>query len=359
MHKIALVEKNNKLDLSYLEGSNCQVISSDYTVPSAKIRIDYSGICGSDIHLIHNPITNLKLPKILGHEASGTILEFYSQSQQDIYDFKVGDFVAINPLISCGICKMCKRGKPNLCLNRKLLGSDIDGLFQENIIVPLSNLLPLKSLRDKRLGALLEPMAVAVHSVKLAMRYSLKSGDDFLIIGAGKIALFISLVLKKWAKPNSITVVGLNKDIKSRLPIFNEIGVKTYTQEFIFNEHSADGYLSYFRKKYHFVFEASGSEDGIKTAMNSLESEGNLIAVGLSESEVKIDVNDIVRRELRYIGSDGYVESDLEDALSLLSDSTVKVDWIKVAEPMECSEAFKAYEDSEVMFILFNFSKDS
>ena len=98
---------------------------------------------------------------------------------------------------------------------------------------------------------------------------------------------------------------------------------------------------------------------GIKTAMNSLESEGNLIAVGLSESEVKIDVNDIVRRELRYIGSDGYVESDLEDALSLLSDSTVKVDWIKVAEPMECSEAFKAYEDSEVMFILFNFSKDS
>ena len=354
MLKILLIGNSHLREITCVDSPNDRN-DVEYSTPSAKVKIDYSGICGSDIHIIHGSRPYDKLPIILGHEASGTVLEIPASLNQNSSNFNSGDQVAINPLISCGICKMCKQGKTNLCLNRKLLGSDTDGLLQENAIVPLSNLLRLDGLADKRLAALTEPLAVAVHSVKIAKEFGLNSGEHILLFGAGKISLFISLVLRKWIKPQSITVIGLDKDIKVRFPIFRENGITTYSFNQLFRKEVGKLDFSYFNGKYRTVFEVSGSEEGMSAALNSLESGGSLIAVGLAESEFKIDTNSIVRRELKLIGSDGYVKSDLEDAISLISGGLVKGEWIKVIDPKKCKEAFLEYENSEVMAALFKF----
>lgn len=326
-----------------------------FPTPSAKVEINYSGICGSDIHIIHRSRLYPKHPRILGHEACGTVNKILAGLYQGHQNLSEGNFVAINPIISCGSCKMCKQGKTNLCLNRILLGSDIDGLLQENVIVPLNNLFAIDNLPDKRLGALIEPLAVAVHSVKIAEEFGLESDEDILLFGAGKISLFISLVLKERVKPQSITVIGLNKDIKVRLPIFRECGINTYTFDQLFEKEGGKLDLSYFEGIYKTVFEVSGSEDGIKAAIKSLESGGSLIAVGLAESEAKIDTNCIVRRELRFVGSDGYIKSDFEYAISLIKEGLIKREWIEIIDPKECKEAFLKYENSEAMAIMFKF----
>jgi D-arabinose 1-dehydrogenase-like Zn-dependent alcohol dehydrogenase len=78
----------------------------------------------------------------------------------------------------------------------------------------------------------------------------------------------------------------------------------------------------------------------MRAALNSLESGGSLMSVGLAESDLKLDINCIVRKELKLIGSDGYIKSDLENAISLISGGLVKGEWIKVIGPKKCKEAF-------------------
>lgn len=235
---------------------------------------------------------------------------------------------------------MRKQGKTYLCLNRILLGSDKDVLLQENLIVPPSNLLRLDGLADKCLLALTVPLSVAVHSVKIAKEFGLNSDEYILLFGTEKISPFISLVLKKWIKPLSITVIGLDKYFKARFPIFRENGMTTYSFNPFFRKEVGKLDFYYFKRIYQIVFEVSGSEEWMRAALNSLESGGSLMSVGLAESDLKLDINCIVRKELKLIGSDGYIKSDLENAISLISGGLVKGEWIKVIGPKKCKEAF-------------------
>ncbi|MEM3191888.1 MAG: alcohol dehydrogenase catalytic domain-containing protein [Candidatus Parvarchaeota archaeon] len=356
MSRIVLEKKNNSFGISCVEYQN-KVYEIGFSIPSAKVRIDYSGICGSDIHAIHmgESCNASKFPRILGHEACGTILKIFEGEHDASVPFKEGVTVVINPIISCGKCEECKAGKTNLCLNRKLLGFDLDGLMQENVIIPIDNLIILPSSVEKILGALTEPLAVAVHSVMIAKDFGLKSGQNILLFGAGKISLFISLVLKKLYKPIDITIIGLDKDAEVRFPILQENGIHTYTFDQVFMENGEIKNSKYTERKFPIVFEVSGSESGMKGALNSVKNGGVIIAVGLAESDVKIDTSILVRRELKLVGSDGYVKEDLENAISLLSEGIVSKEWVSIFDPRKCIDAFLNYENSKAMAILFKF----
>ncbi len=350
------MEKDKSFELDCSESFNHKSVL-DHSVPSARVKINYSGICGSDVHTIHGMgfHTKLKNPKVLGHEASGTILEICGSFNDSDPTLKKGDHVTINPIISCGKCEMCKEGKTNLCLNRKLLGSDVDGLLQEIVTVPLNNISKLDSSVELSLGALTEPLAVAVHTVKIASENGLEPGQDVLIFGAGKISLFISLVLKKLMNPKTITVIGLNKDVEFRFPIFNENGIVTYTFNQLFGRNGEVLDHASVKGKYNVVFEVSGSENGISGAFSYTRNRGNIIAVGLTESDIRFNSNILVRKEFKLIGSDSYLRDDFEDAISFISNGMIKVEWVKFYDVEKCKDAFLKYENSEVMAILFNF----
>jgi L-iditol 2-dehydrogenase len=129
---------------------------------------------------------------ILGHEFSGTVAEPPAGSSR----FHRGDPVAILPLIPCGRCPGCRAGEPFHCTGYSFLGSRIDGGFAEYCAVPEANLFPLPPGVDLRVGAFIEPIAVALHAVR---RSGFWPGQSALVLGAGSIGILIGLWLRVFA----------------------------------------------------------------------------------------------------------------------------------------------------------------
>ena len=181
-----------------------------------KVKIAYAGICGTDPLILDGEIAKssrqdgaIGRPKtgnpkrdnimgremrngvrILGHEASGTIVKIGSEIRGD---FKVGQHVAMNYKSTCGSCYYCTNGMAHFCERLGPLSGVMAeyAVFKENIVFPLPHDLPLD------IGAFLEPVSIAVHTLDIA---HLKIGDSVIITGAGPIGLLImQLAIKSGA----------------------------------------------------------------------------------------------------------------------------------------------------------------
>ena len=130
-----------------------------------KIAVSYCGICGTDLHIFHGHMDQrIKVPQVIGHEMSGTIIDVGSQVQ----NWNPGDRVTVRPLDPCNTCPACNAGHSHICQNLKFLGIDTPGAMQSVWTVPAHTLHRLPSDLSLRTGALIEPMAVACHDVRLA-----------------------------------------------------------------------------------------------------------------------------------------------------------------------------------------------
>lgn len=155
-----------------------------------KIRIKYSGVCGSDIAIFRGKHPRAKAPLILGHECIG-VIDSVCECKSDL---KVGDRVIVYPLISCGQCKPCRTGIPHVCQTLKLIGIDTDGAMAEYICVNESSVLKIEDSLSDFAAALVEPLAVVVHALHRARFQYL---DTTVIMGAGPIGLLTAIVLRK------------------------------------------------------------------------------------------------------------------------------------------------------------------
>jgi L-iditol 2-dehydrogenase len=157
------------------------------------LKITSVGICGSDVHYynegrIGNQVVSE--PTIMGHEFSAHIL----QCGDGVDQARIGQLVTVDPAIPCGMCELCLQGYPNLCPNVKFCGTPpIDGVFSEYAVMPAVNCIPLPDGFSPDEGALLEPLGVALQSVRLA---HLQPGDTATVLGAGPIGLLIGAVAK-------------------------------------------------------------------------------------------------------------------------------------------------------------------
>lgn len=152
------------------------------------------GICGSDLHnYLFGQIGDTVIggPLVLGHEAAGRIAALGPGTDKAFY---VGQSVAIDPAIHCGVCERCEEGNPNLCINVKFMGLwPQHGALREQMIHPASACIPLPESIGPVAGALLEPLGVALHAIRLA---KIKLGDDVLITGCGAIGLLLIRLAK-------------------------------------------------------------------------------------------------------------------------------------------------------------------
>ena len=145
-----------------------EVVDVDDPGDGATVTIAGSGICGSDLHLLgFGP-----MPVTLGHEFAGRLDD--------------GTPVAVEPLVPCDGCERCERGDYHLCADVTLIGSSADGGMAEAIAVPERCLVPLASDLDPADAGLVEPLAVAVHGLRLA---GLGPGARVTVIGGGSIGL--------------------------------------------------------------------------------------------------------------------------------------------------------------------------
>ena len=155
-----------------------------------QIRVHYCGVCGSDVHLFQQ---GLPAPNILGHEFSGVIEEVGSAVTQ----WKPGDAVASTPGNPCGECPWCRMGQPQVCdfgIQKGYGVGNVPGAMAEYIVVNASSPRKLPEGVGLRKAALTEPLAVALHGVRISR---MRLGDNVLVLGCGTIGLFTTLVLAR------------------------------------------------------------------------------------------------------------------------------------------------------------------
>lgn len=151
------------------------------------LQIKRIGICGSDIHVWHGTHPFTSYPVTQGHEASCEIVKI----GKNVKNLAVGQKVTIQPQLTCGKCYPCRHGKYNLCEELKVLGFQAVGLASEYFAAPAGLIVPLPDSVSFDEGALIEPLAVAVHAVRKAGEIK---GKDIAVIGAGPIGNLVAQV---------------------------------------------------------------------------------------------------------------------------------------------------------------------
>jgi len=158
-----------------------------------QVRIEAVGVCGSDLHAYSeggvggNPNV---YPMLLGHEPAGRIVK----TGAGVTGLAAGDRGALEPALYCYHCEFCLSGHHNVCANIRFLSTPHHpGFFRELVNLPVANFLPIPSGMSFNEAALAEPLAIAIHSVRLA---SIRPGETVVVIGAGPIGLLTIAALR-------------------------------------------------------------------------------------------------------------------------------------------------------------------
>jgi len=156
-----------------------------------RIRVHKTGICGTDLHIYNWDAwaqRNIAVPRIIGHEFVGEIIEIGA----DVEGYAVDDRVTAEGHIACGLCRNCRAGKRHLCRKAIGIGGGRDGAFAEFIVMPASNLWKIHDDISSDVAAIMDPFGNAVHT---ALSYDL-IGEDVLITGAGPIGIMATAVCR-------------------------------------------------------------------------------------------------------------------------------------------------------------------
>ena len=183
------------------------------------IQVKASGICGVDVLIYEWAIGKtfpVKTPLILGHEASGIIVDLGKQVER----LKIGDRVTVESMIGCGKCHNCQQGLTNLCsLHWEHIGITMNGCFAEYFKAPMEIVHPLPENVSFESGAFVEPLSIVVNMFD-RIRFTL--GNTIAIIGPGTLGLLAIQAARSYGA-SQIIVLGLEKD-ERRLLKAREIG---------------------------------------------------------------------------------------------------------------------------------------
>jgi len=278
------------------------------------VRVGACGICGTDLHIIDGDSPLARYPVIPGHEFAGEVVALgYDIAQSNgngEANITVGSRVAIDPNLYCGHCDFCRTGHENLCLNYAALGVTTNGGIAQCVAVPMSSAYLLPDTMSLREGALIEPVSCAVHGM-----HSLnpRSGDTFLIVGAGTMGLLLlQLALRGGA--SRVAMVDVNMQ---RLASAEELGAtRTYKD---IERALADESLGF-----NCVIDATGVPAVIENAFMAVKRGGKFMVFGVASNEARISLSPfrIYNDEITILGSMAILFS-FQAALDLISSGVI------------------------------------
>lgn len=313
----------------------------------ALIRVNYCGICGTDIHVLHGKHPTATFPVIPGHEFVGELVDFKGNTQ-----LERGALVVAQPVFSCGHCEPCAKGQSNVCQSLKIHGCHVDGGFAQYVKAPLHKVYALPAGCDPKLAALAEPLAVAVHDVR---RSGLSVGNSALIIGGGPIGLLIAAV----ARHAGADRIMISEISEYRRAVANELGFDTINPM----EHDFDTRLFQYTDDIGFdvVFEVSGSKPGIGTAIDHSKIAGTVMIVGMTSEPYPVSLSKIFQKELTLQGVRVHSQINFIGAIELLKSGTLDRELHKVISavyPLENVEDAFAHAQSGDRFFKILVSMD-
>ncbi len=274
----------------------------DVDVPSigpkdVLIRVRAVAICGSDIHIYHSLPTLMAItrpPLIFGHEACGEVVEVGEQ----VIKLKTGDLIAVETHIPCGTCYQCQTGGQHICERLTIFGVQTDGAFAEYAKVPETVCWKLAKDTSPDLGAILEPLGVAVHGVLSGEI----NGRSVAIFGCGPIGIFAI---------QAATVLGATKVFAVEVsPARLALAHRCAPDAILLNPKEVDPVEAIMEgsdgQGVDVSLEYSGSGEALKQALRVLKPRGRVSLVGVPSGPVELDIyRDIILKEARILGISG------------------------------------------------------
>lgn len=304
------------------------------------LKVHSVGICGTDIHFWANGAMGpfiLKDPHILGHEISGTVVKAGSE----VTNVAVGDRVTLEPAIPCFSCKFCREGTNNLCpyADDNVVGSPPkNGCLQRFFVHPADLCHKLPENMSFEEGALVEPMACVVHSIR---RSEITVGQDVLICGAGPIGILCMLTAKAYGA-GKCCITDLNP---GRLAHAKKLGADfTYeVKRGVDPKQMATDITTLMGNKPDITLECTGVESSLRLSLNITQNGGRVVLVGLGPENVSVPLCMSSLRQIDIIGSARY-NNTFPLAIELISSGRVNAKEV-VTHKFSLEDSTKAFEN--------------
>jgi L-iditol 2-dehydrogenase len=248
----------------------------------ALVRVTAVGICGSDLHWYDESGIGdaaLTQPLILGHEAAGVIVD----------GPRAGQRVALDPQLPCGACESCAAGRGHLCPQVRFLGHSVtDGAMRELMAWPVANLVPLPAAIDDASGAMLEPLGVGIHALRLAR---IRPGDSVGVFGCGPIGL----LLIQLARAAGATTIVATDRLPHRVDAARRLGavaalVAGGTERTVLLDATGG-------RGVDAAIEIAGDDDAIEAAVALARPGGTVVVAGIPAGDHSTIAASIARRK--------------------------------------------------------------
>lgn len=295
------------------------------TKGNVKIKVKWCGICGSDLHEYlggpifipkdkPHPISKEVAPVVLGHEFSGEIVEI----GEGVTNLNIGDRVAVEPIVACGTCPACQEGKYNLCSSLGFHGlCGGGGGFAEYTVFPAKFVHKIPDGLSFEKAALIEPIAVAIHSLRVG---KFMTGQSAIVLGAGPIGLATIEALK--AAGASLVIVMQRKSVRQEYALRAGADIVIDPTEVNVAEEvkrltggiGAD-----------ISFETTGAKIGFDTGIESIKYNGTMVVTSIWEEEISINPNTFIFSEKTIVGTIAY-RNEFPATMAQMNDGRIKVD---------------------------------
>ena len=325
-----------------------KIIFQNVVVPNVsdnqiKVKMKCIGVCGSDIHVYHGKHPYTSYPVVQGHEVSAVVEEIGNK----VTNVCVGDIVTIQPQIVCGTCYPCTHGLYNDCESLKVMGFQSTGMASEYFVVDSNKALKLPDTITYEQGAMIEPLAVAVHAVR---RYGDIKGKKVLVLGGGPIGNLVAQV----AKAKGALEVLLSEISEYRLKVAEVCGVSTISP--MKNDLGEKIIEAFGKDKADVTFECVGINNTMEQAITYARKGSDIVVVGVFADYGTINMGFVQDHELRLIGTAMYREEDYLEAIKLVEAKKIELDALITNHVpfLEYDNAYKIIEEKkdEVMKVI-------
>ena len=294
---------------SFYEGNHSFSIKEKEVAPLAtdevQIKVAYCGVCGTDVHIYHGMMDQrVQMPITIGHEMSG-IIEAIGDS---VSGFEIGEKVVVRPLDNRAE-KPSDKGYSHICRDLKFIGIDSPGAMQQYWNVPAFTLHKLSKETDLKLAALVEPLSVACHDVRLS---KLQKEEVAVVLGGGPIGMLVAMVAKN--KGARVIISEVNP---VRLQFAKDLGFEVVspmeTDIVAYLEKETDDRLA------DVVFEVAGVQPTVDLMTEIAGIRGRIVMVAIHGQPRPVNLFKFFWKELQLIGARVYEKEDYEEAIALIT----------------------------------------
>lgn len=281
-------------------------------VPAGHLRLAVAaaGICGSDLHAYEwtpgYEFMAAALPVTIGHEFSGWVTEIGA----GVEGVSLGDRVVCWPTVTCGTCANCRRGEPQDCTARRIIGLHQDGGFAERVTVPAANCFALPEGLALDIAALAEPLSIAVNAANLA---DIGPGDRVAVLGPGPIGMGVAWVAQ--ARGAHVLLAGF--DDTARLDRARDLGLNGLAD--LAREPLGDAVARVLGGAADRVIEATGHAGSVAEGLDVLRPRGILVVAGIHKAPLTLDLTRLVREKKQLRGAHDTTAAALREAIALLA----------------------------------------